>query len=93
MFNHTLLVEAGVKPRHITRLTGVSRVTASNWLRGATQPHHYMQDEATKIQDAVQKAVDDGKLPVSDSMSTEERSVKTLAVIKRYMTASEELSS
>lgn len=76
---------AGVKPRHIHRLVGVSRVTASNWIRGTTKPHSLVSHKAKVLYDAVALATEDGLLPVSDMLTAEEQSVKTMSVIKRYM--------
>lgn len=90
MFDNSVLQEAGLKPRHIHRLVGVSRVTASNWLRGKTQPHHLAMDKATQLLDAVKAAMSDGRLPVSDKLSIEERSVRTVAIVKKYMETVEE---
>ncbi|MBT7005050.1 MAG: hypothetical protein HOA06_10095 [Chloroflexi bacterium] len=84
-FQFELLREAGVKPRHISRLLGVSRVTASNWLRGVTQPHHLIRASADELLSATRAAMEDGRLPVPDQLPLEERSVRTAATVKKYM--------
>lgn len=86
----TVMHVAGVKPRHVARLLGVSRVTASNWLRGATKPHSLVQTQVKLLFDAVSLAVNEGNLPVSDKLPPDERSVKTVSVIKKYMDRIEE---
>lgn len=86
-YDYQLLKEAGVKPRHIHRLLGVSRVTASNWLRGVTQPHALVKSRADVLIESVKAAVEDDKLPVPASFPADERSVRTAAIIKRYMAA------
>ena len=93
MFDYELVKSAGLKPRHIHRLLNVSRVTASNWLRGATQPHHFMREKTDMLMAAVQAAVKDEKLPVPDSLPPDERSVRTVAVVKRYMTILQETAA
>lgn len=85
MFNHELIQSAGVKPRHISRILGVSRVTASNWLRGVTRPHYLVAGKAAKLSRAVERAVADGALPVSDQLPVDERSVKTVATVNKYL--------
>jgi hypothetical protein len=87
VFNSETLREAGLQPRHIHRLIGVSRVTASNWLRGKTSPHHLVKDRADGLMAAVQNAVDDGRLPVPSNLPPDERSVRTVAIVKKYMDA------
>lgn len=89
MFDPVKLRDAGLKPRHVAHLLGVSRVTASNWLRGVTAPHRLIQDRTEALAKAVQQAVDDKKLPVSDKLLPEERSVRTVALVRRYMDALE----
>lgn len=79
------LQTAGVKPRHLSRLMGVSRVTASNWIRGATQPHPLVSAQVDVLFRAVSTALEEGALPVSDKLPPEERSVKTLSTVKKYM--------
>lgn len=76
---------AGVKPRHISRLMGVSRVTASNWVRGVTQPHSLVEAKAGVMKAAISLALEDGKLPVSDKLPPDERSVRTVSTVKKYM--------
>jgi hypothetical protein len=85
MFNFETVVEAGIKPRHVTRLLNVSRVTASNWLRGVTQPHPFIQEKAQALLDAVDAAVEDGVLPVPHQLPQDEKSVKTLSIVRSYM--------
>ena len=87
MYDFELLREAGIKPRHIHRLIGVSRVTASNWLRGVTQPHALVKKKADLLVASVVAAMEDGKLPVPDSLPADEKSVRTVATVKRYMAA------
>lgn len=85
MFDNVLLKEAGLQPRHIHRLIGVSRVTASNWLRGQTKPHHLVKSRAELLFSAVERAVADGRLPVSSQLPPDEKSVRTVAIVKKYM--------
>jgi transcriptional regulator with XRE-family HTH domain len=90
MFDHNLFTQAGLKPRHVSRLVGVSRVTASNWLRGVAKPHKLIEDKTQLLQSAIKTALDDGDLPVSDRLSAEEASVKTVAIVKRHVKQIEE---
>jgi len=85
MFNNKLLVDAGLKPRHLARILNVSRVTASNWLRGKSQPHSLLADKAILLVNAVEAAVEAEELPVSKNLPTDEASVKTVSVTTRYM--------
>ena len=85
MFDYELVREAGVKPRHINRILGVSRVTASNWLRGVTKPHPLVKTQAAQLSQAVKLATEAGELPVSDQLPPDERSVKTVSIVKRYL--------
>ena len=90
MFDHNLFTQAGLKPRHVSRLVGVSRVTASNWLRVVAKPHKLIEDKTQLLQSAIKTALDDGDLPVSDKLSAEEASVKTVAIVKRHVKQIEE---
>jgi len=85
MFDYELVREAGVKPRHISRILSISRVTASNWLRGVTKPHHLVKAQAAQLSQAVKLATEAEELPVSDQIPPEERSVKTVSIVKRYL--------
>lgn len=85
MYNFENVVTAGIKPRHVTRLVGVSRVTASNWLRGVTQPHHFVGPKAQALIDAVDSAIEAGELPVPHQLPPDEQSVRTVSVVRKYM--------
>lgn len=90
MFDHNVLVAAGLKPRHVSRIVGVSRVTASNWLRGIAKPHKLLEEKANALHDAAATGIENGELPVSATLPPEEVSVRTVAVIMRLLKSLEE---
>ena len=84
-----LVRSAGVRPKHIVRLLGVTRVTASNWMTGASRPHSLLADQATALMVAIREALEDKELPVSDSLPPDEKSVKTLNIVRQRLMAFE----
>lgn len=64
--------EAKLASRHIAKLLGVSRVTASLWLNGHTSPHVLLQEKVMQLADAVSKATQQGKLPMPEGVSKSE---------------------
>jgi hypothetical protein len=83
-----LLRHAGIKPRHVTRIIPVSRVTASNWLRGVSTPRQVtFRAIVDSLMQAARDAVDAKELPVPSDMPADEKSVRTLATLKRRMRA------
>jgi len=56
-------------------------------LRGVTQPHHFLVDEVKVFTKAVEKATEEGALPVPPSLPPDERSVRTVQIVRDYMDA------
>ena len=85
MLDRKTLLDAGVMPRHITRVIGVSRVTASKWLNGKAQPDPLREPLVEKFTNAVRQAMKDNVLPVSKMLPYSEREVRTIAAIMERM--------
>lgn len=79
------LIAAGIKPRHIQNVMQISRVTASNWLRGTSHPHHLLTERYEEFCGAVQAAVDAGELPVATEFSTMEADMRVVSVLKKHL--------
>lgn len=71
--------KAKLRPKHVAPMVGVSRVTASLWLNGHSYPHHLIAGKVANLAQLVSKAMDDGKLPIPDSVSKSDE-VKYLEV-------------
>ncbi len=56
--------EAGLGARHIAKLVGVSRVTASLWLNGHCKPHVLLQEKVNLLAESIAGALASGKLPI-----------------------------
>lgn len=77
--------KAGLRPKHLAPILGVSRVTASIWLNGHGQPHVLIRKKVDALAELVSKALAARKLPIPEDVSkTEEvRYLKvTLAALK-----------
>lgn len=61
--NFKKAIKAGIAPRHISTKLGISRVTASNWLNGHTQPHRLLMGVVVELLANVSAAVAAGDLP------------------------------
>ena len=85
-----LVRAAGVRPKHLVRLLGITRVTASNWMTGASRPHFLLAGRAEAVMAAIRSALNDKELPVSDNLPPVERSVKTLNIVRGRLPSFEE---
>jgi transcriptional regulator with XRE-family HTH domain len=78
----TELKPLGVTPKHLARLLGINRVTASNWVNGHSSPHPILHKKASKLLLAAQCASLDHSLPPPKDYRGVERDqyiIKTLA--------------
>jgi hypothetical protein len=64
--------EAGLGARHISKLAGVSRVTASLWLNGHCNPHVLLQEKVNLLAEIIDAALASGKLPMPQGVSKSE---------------------
>lgn len=80
---------ARLQPADIAKLLRVSRVTASQWLNGHTQPHHLLTDRVRELVDAVDAAVQAGLLPVPHHVHRRERGLYVQRAIEQVQSASE----
>lgn len=64
--------KAKLGARHIARLVGVSRVTASLWLNGHCKPHVLLQEKVNLLAVKVADALASGKLPIPEGVSKSE---------------------
>lgn len=87
-----LIAQAGVKPRHVQRFFKCSRVTASSWVNGRTQPHAMLEQKVQVFSAAVHRALDAGDLPVPDTMSFTEANETVLDILRRHARAVVEAS-
>lgn len=85
-FDRELAAQAGVKAKHLARLLGVSRYTANNWLSGRRNPHDLLAKPVANFMQALNSAVDEGDLPLTDdTLLPEERSVRLMDIISARM--------
>lgn len=79
--------EARLASRHIARLLGVSRVTASLWLNGHSNPHVLLHEKVMQLAEAVSKMTDEGKLPIPFGVSKSEEVKYIDAIISEIKTS------
>lgn len=79
--------EAKLASRHIAKLLGVSRVTASLWLNGHSNPHVLLQEKVKQLAEAVSKATENGKLPIPIGVSKSEEVKYLDAIISEIKTS------
>lgn len=63
-----ILKQAGIGPTDISRMVGVSRVTASGWLNNKFSPSRLLEDRLQKFIDVVKLALEAGELPVPQAV-------------------------
>ena len=54
---------AGLRPKHLAAVLGVSRVTASIWLNGHGKPHVLLLDKVSDLAERVSHSMSVGELP------------------------------
>lgn len=64
--------EAGLRPKHLAPILGVSRVTASIWLNGHGEPHVLIRKKVDVLAELVSKAIKARKLPIPADVSKSE---------------------
>lgn len=85
-FDPEVFRRAGIATRHLRGLVPVSRPTVSMWLHGRQRPNHFIADEVSRVQQAVEAALADGRLPVSESLPAGyHRDRRIVATIREYM--------
>jgi len=82
-----LIKQAGLQPRHLQKFFKCSRVTASSWVNGHTQPHSMVAPKVALFEAAVQRAVDDGKLPVPAALPFSEANTYVNDILRQYARA------
>lgn len=78
--------EAGLRPKHLAPIIGVSRVTASIWLNGHGEPHVLLRKKVDALEALVRKAIQARKLPIPADVSKSEE-VEYLRVTLQQMKA------
>jgi predicted transcriptional regulator len=77
---------AGLQPRHIAHLLGVTTGTARNWLHGNFKPHRLLRSTTDPFMRAIETALADDALPITaPGLMPEECSAATLAAVRRYL--------
>lgn len=79
-----VLSDAGLRSTHVAELLDVSRNTVLNWYSGG-MPHRWIIGQVHELSDAVKRAMEEGKLPISPSgMTAQEHSLKTYFTALSY---------
>lgn len=84
-------ISAGIKPRHVAKILGISRVTASQWLNNHTEPHSLLRSRVKLLLESINKAVEDQKLPSPKHYRGKEESSYICSTLEHYMTFPEKL--
>jgi hypothetical protein len=74
--------KAGVRPRHLSKVLTVSRVTASNWLNGKSVPHTMIHDKVADVYARVAELIDSGDLPLPQNYPSNEVNPKILSLLR-----------
>ena len=78
------VIAAGLQPNDLAKLLKVNRITSSQWLNGHTLPHLLHRERVQKLVDAVDAAVQDGKLPVPLDVTRRERGLYIQNALSPY---------
>lgn len=81
----SVCIAAGVRPSDIARLLRISRVAASLWINGHSQPHRFIEKRVQRMLSAVSSALSSGDLPISRDVPRGERYDATVAVITKHL--------
>lgn len=69
----SMISRSGLTQREFGALCGVGRVTVNLWIAGKMGPHRYIRDTVERALSMVSAALDDSKLPFSNTATKEER--------------------
>ena len=58
-----LVRRAGLETRHIAKLMGIHKITASNWLNRDITPNRFLRDKVSRLMEALELGLEDGTLP------------------------------
>ena len=72
---------AGLKLKEIGCVVGVSHTTAGLWMRGQRTVHPLLEEKVTIILEDVDKAVQNGELPLAATVPRTERLEKITAIL------------
>ena len=75
---------AGLKLKEIGSIVGVSHTTAGLWMRGQRQVHYLLEERVRPVVAAVDKAVEEGELPLSATIPRGERLDKIQGIEDHY---------
>jgi len=78
-------IKAGIAPRHIAAILGVSRVTGSNYLNGHTEPHRLLEDKVIDFLIAVGDAAEAGDLPPPRDLKGPEFDAHIVKVVRKQL--------
>jgi predicted transcriptional regulator len=76
---------AKMTPSNVAKLLNVSRVAVSLWMNGHSEPHHLIERRVKRLLSAVDAAVKDGKLPLSEDVPRQNRHAEIAKVIHRQL--------
>ena len=82
-----LITQAGLKPRHLQKFFKCSRIAASSWVNGHSQPHALLGKRVEVFSTAIQRAIGEGKLPVPEGLPFTESNTYVNDVIRTYVRA------
>lgn len=85
MLDLDLFKRAGIKPVHLVRLLQVSRVSASRWFNGHSEPSPLVLRMLTKLNAALEAALAAGDLPVHSGIPRDEVNGKILSVVRGHL--------
>jgi hypothetical protein len=76
--------DAKLGPTDLARLLDVSRVAASGWLNGHTDPHNLLTQRVSRLLDKIGRAVSAGELPAPSSVRRAERAMYIRKVLAKF---------
>lgn len=82
-----IVKKAGLKPRHLQKFFKCSRVAASSWVNGHSSPSAMIAHKTEVFIAAVQKALDDGKLPAPEALPFAEANAYIHDTLRQYARA------
>ena len=83
--NFSALKTAGLRPSDVAKLLRISRVAASLWFNGHSQPHRLIEMRVHRLDDAVRSALHSGDLPVSRDVPKAERYDAVAAAVHKHL--------
>lgn len=82
MHDFSIIKRAGLTQGEFSSLVGVTRATTNMWVSGKMKPNRYITDHVAIITATIERAIDNGQLPLPRNIARTKRPEALCSVIK-----------